>query len=278
MAETRSPPPRGQPRTPRRRRRRSSGRGARRRQRCPAKSAPHCALPSTTRRRRCLAAHPAEATASPAAAARGGAEGAGGGGAAEVEDDAATLGRGVARLAARCCGARHAVVYTGRREHVGADPRLPRAAGDLDAAQARRAQRGSAARAQLMAMPFEDARPTAAHLALAELHRRGHIAAVVSQNIDGLHLRSGVPAAALCELHGNVFRERCAACGAEPLRGFDVTARSAYHRHGTGRACGCGAPLADRSSTLARRCTARRSRARRRRPPPPTCASSSARA
>ena len=194
-----------------------------------------------------LAAHPAEATAARAAAARTAARKAQeAANAAEVEDDAATLGRGVARLAALLRGARHAVVYTGAGVSTSAripDYRGPQGIWTQHKRGAHNAS--SAARAQLMAMPFEDARPTAAHLALAELHRRGHIAAVVSQNVDGLHLRSGVPAAALCELHGNVFRERCAACGAEPLRGFDVTARSAYHRHGTGRACGCGAPLAD---------------------------------
>ena len=194
-----------------------------------------------------LAAHPAEATAARAAAARTAARKAQeAANAAEVEDDAATLGRGVARLAALLRGARHAVVYTGAGVSTSAripDYRGPQGIWTQHKRGAHNAS--SAARAQLMAMPFEDARPTAAHLALAELHRRGHIAAVVSQNVDGLHLRSGVPAAALCELHGNVFRERCAACGAEPLRGFDVTARSAYHRHATGRACGCGAPLAD---------------------------------
>ena len=194
-----------------------------------------------------LVAHPAEATAARAAAARTAARKAQeAANAAEVEDDAATLGRGVARLAALLRGARHAVVYTGAGVSTSAripDYRGPQGIWTQHKRGAHNAS--SAARAQLMAMPFEDARPTAAHLALAELHRRGHIAAIVSQNVDGLHLRSGVPAAALCELHGNVFRERCAACGAEPLRGFDVTARSAYHRHGTGRACGCGAPLAD---------------------------------
>ena len=71
---------------------------------------------------------------------------------------------------------------------------------------------------------------------------------VVSQNVDGLHLRSGVPHTKLCELHGNVFREVCSACAKEYLRSFDVTEKSAYHRHATPRVCAtrsCRAPLAD---------------------------------
>ena len=55
------------------------------------------------------------------------------------------------------------------------------------------------------------AAPNAAHLALAELERRGHIAAVVTQNIDGLHQKAG--SKNVIELHGTVLENDCMGCG-----------------------------------------------------------------
>lgn len=54
------------------------------------------------------------------------------------------------------------------------------------------------------------------------LQRAGQLTYLVSQNVDGLHLRSGIPRAALAELHGNCFAERCHACGAEYIRDFEI--------------------------------------------------------
>ena len=42
-------------------------------------------------------------------------------------------------------------------------------------------------------MTFEDARPTLAHMALVGLVQAGVVKYVVSQNVDGLHLKSGLP-------------------------------------------------------------------------------------
>ena len=55
------------------------------------------------------------------------------------------------------------------------------------------------------------ARPNAAHRALAALERSGVLAAVVTQNIDGLHQLAG--SRTVHELHGSVHRNHCVACG-----------------------------------------------------------------
>ena len=43
----------------------------------------------------------------------------------------------------------------------------------------------------------------------------------MSCNVDSLHLRGGFPRAAIAELHGNCFAERCERCGAESVRDFE---------------------------------------------------------
>lgn len=55
------------------------------------------------------------------------------------------------------------------------------------------------------------AKPNAAHLALAKLEQEGKLAAVVTQNIDGLHQMAG--SQNVLELHGSTFRNRCMKCG-----------------------------------------------------------------
>jgi NAD-dependent deacetylase len=68
------------------------------------------------------------------------------------------------------------------------------------------------------------ARPNAAHLALVELERRGQLTAVVTQNIDGLHLAAGHAPERVFELHGNAHGVRCLGCDMEASR-LDVHAR-----------------------------------------------------
>jgi NAD-dependent deacetylase len=56
------------------------------------------------------------------------------------------------------------------------------------------------------------ARPNAAHNGLAELYKLGLLKTIITQNIDGLHQRAGVPDDAVVELHGNNLRVRCMTC------------------------------------------------------------------
>ncbi len=57
------------------------------------------------------------------------------------------------------------------------------------------------------------ARPNAAHLALAELYRLDRLDCCITQNLDDLHQRAGLPADRVIELHGNATRTRCLECG-----------------------------------------------------------------
>jgi NAD-dependent protein deacetylase/lipoamidase len=54
-------------------------------------------------------------------------------------------------------------------------------------------------------------RPNGAHVALAELERRGVVEAVVTQNIDGLHTRAG--SVDVIEVHGSIRTASCLRCG-----------------------------------------------------------------
>ena len=62
----------------------------------------------------------------------------------------------------------------------------------------------------------KNARPNKAHLALAMLEEQGKLAAVITQNVDGLHQMAG--SKNVLELHGSVHDNRCLACG----RGYDL--------------------------------------------------------
>lgn len=58
---------------------------------------------------------------------------------------------------------------------------------------------------------FASAQPNAAHRALAEMERDGVVSGVITQNVDGLHLRAG--SARVVEVHGTMRRVLCLDCG-----------------------------------------------------------------
>ena len=65
------------------------------------------------------------------------------------------------------------------------------------------------------AITFESAIPTITHMVIKAMHDKRYVKYIISQNVDNLHLRSGLPRSALSELHGNVFMEWCQTCKRE---------------------------------------------------------------
>jgi NAD-dependent deacetylase len=57
------------------------------------------------------------------------------------------------------------------------------------------------------------AEPNPAHYAIAELYRLGRLDCVITQNVDSLHQKAGVPDDRVFELHGNMQRAICLSCG-----------------------------------------------------------------
>jgi NAD-dependent deacetylase len=57
------------------------------------------------------------------------------------------------------------------------------------------------------------AQPNPGHHAIADLYRMGRLDCVITQNIDGLHQKSGVPEEKVIELHGTANWVDCLECG-----------------------------------------------------------------
>ena len=63
--------------------------------------------------------------------------------------------------------------------------------------------------------PFSSAEPNAGHLAIVQLQKLGKLRFLISQNVDNLHLASGIRPDLLAELHGNIAKLRCQRCQAQ---------------------------------------------------------------
>jgi len=62
---------------------------------------------------------------------------------------------------------------------------------------------------------FSEVEPNSGHRAIVELQNLGKLSFLISQNVDNLHLRSGIRPELLAELHGNVTKLRCHQCQAQ---------------------------------------------------------------
>jgi NAD-dependent deacetylase len=83
------------------------------------------------------------------------------------------------------------------------------------------------------------AEPNPAHTALAELGHAGRIETLVTQNVDGLHERSGFPADRLVNIHGTDSAVECVRCGRRAAR---AVAQAAWEGGAAVPRCPCGGP------------------------------------
>lgn len=82
-------------------------------------------------------------------------------------------------------------------------------------------------------LPLHQAEPNPSHRSLKELQDLYKLAYLITQNVDNLHLRSGISPEILAELHGNVAMLRCESCGKKAPRNLGLTR------------CQCGGRLLD---------------------------------
>ena len=131
-------------------------------------------------------------------------------------DPPAVLLRGAARLASLLLASPHTVVFTGAG--ISTSVGIP----DFRGPQGLWTLEGQAPSTSSSLSPepssssttdvFSGACPSYTHMALVALQRRGVVQHVITQNVDNLHVKSGLPRAALSELHGNIFAVRCVGC------------------------------------------------------------------
>jgi NAD-dependent SIR2 family protein deacetylase len=81
------------------------------------------------------------------------------------------------------------------------------------------------------ARPFSSAEPNTGHWAIVELQHLGTLRFLISQNVDNLHLRSGIRPDLLAELHGNTTRLKCERCQTQIDKSLGLNA------------CSCGGEL-----------------------------------
>jgi len=64
--------------------------------------------------------------------------------------------------------------------------------------------------------------PSLTHMGIVKLHEESLVKFTVSQNVDGLHRRSGLGSHELSELHGNTNLEQCRKCKRQYMRDFET--------------------------------------------------------
>lgn len=127
--------------------------------------------------------------------------------------------------------------------------RLGPARSAADAEELRRllAEQGKEQSKATVQVPMTDAQPSLTHMMQATLIRNGLAHFVVTTNLDGIYRKAGLQAHdQVCFLHGDVYTERCTACGYDFERNWHTRQGGTAHVHdhsiGTCSRCGSKPP------------------------------------
>ena len=157
----------------------------------------------------------------------------------EIVESPATLASKVVALADLLRNCRRCVVHTGAGISTSAG--IPDFRGKNGVWTCEKTNRPPPA-----GVSFEQAVPTPTHMAIAALLEARMVHHVVTQNVDGLHLKSGMKRDQLSEIHGTTFALYCYECGTEYASWHEI---DSFGCTKTSRTCprkGCGELLHDR--------------------------------
>jgi mono-ADP-ribosyltransferase sirtuin 6 len=102
---------------------------------------------------------------------------------------------------------RHLVVFTGAG--ISTESGLP----DFRGPDGMWTRRDKGLPPKPMNRPWDSVEPNTGHMAIVQLQNLGKLSFLISQNVDNLHLKSGIRPELLAELHGNITKLRCTSCG-----------------------------------------------------------------
>eukprot|EP00339_Tiarina_fusa_P002033 CAMPEP_0117069028 /NCGR_PEP_ID=MMETSP0472-20121206/48376_1 /TAXON_ID=693140 ORGANISM="Tiarina fusus, Strain LIS" /NCGR_SAMPLE_ID=MMETSP0472 /ASSEMBLY_ACC=CAM_ASM_000603 /LENGTH=301 /DNA_ID=CAMNT_0004791323 /DNA_START=389 /DNA_END=1297 /DNA_ORIENTATION=+ len=174
----------------------------------------------------------------------------------EYNDEPEVLDAKIEELAVLFKEARKIVTFTGAGISTSAN--IP----DYRGPQGVWTKRDRGLKPDLKGLNIAQAEPTFAHKAIqkiCEIPEKSHF--VISTNIDGLHMKSGLTNENLSELHGNVYSEVCCCCNKVEMRDFVIRKDPSVKidetllegkavdrsrlSHATGRNCECGGYFCD---------------------------------
>jgi NAD-dependent SIR2 family protein deacetylase len=121
--------------------------------------------------------------------------------------------------------ARHLVVFTGAG--ISTESGLP----DFRGPDGMWTRRDKGLPPKPMTRSWDSVEPNSGHIAIVQLQSMGKLAYLISQNVDNLHLKSGIHPKLLAELHGNITKLRCTRCSKGVDKSSGLTA------------CSCGGRL-----------------------------------